>query len=174
MLKQIKRLFIFVLGFFLFSCDTVIKSDNNKNSRKSLSLIALAGQYAKGITPNPIHVEYGPPPGDIVVEYGMPYAHYAISGSVVDGDGEPVQGIQIAFDDIMTQTDASGKWSIDSETSFVEEFTLQVRDVDGENNGSFKDDQVELNLVQTEPEDGWFQGKFEQSNITVTLDPKTK
>jgi len=150
MSKHIKRIFIFILGFFLFSCDTVQKNDTKKNP---LNLMALVNQ-------------------DPIAEYGMPYARYTISGSVVDGDVNPIQDIQVSFCDKVTQSDISGNWSIDSDASFCPKpYTLQVKDVDGNQNGNFDDEQILLNLVQTEPENGWFEGKFEQSGISIILKP---
>jgi putative lipoprotein (rSAM/lipoprotein system) len=156
MLKNIKRIFIFILGFFLFSCDTVQKNDQKMNL---LKLAALISQ-------NPVPV---------FAEYGMPHAWYTISGSVVDESANPIQDIQVSFCDMITQSDESGNWSIDSNSSFCPKpHTLQVEDVDGDQNGSFEDAQVTLNLVQTEPENRWYEGKFEQSGVAIILETKTK
>ncbi len=153
MLKQIKRIIIFVLGFFLFSCDTVQKNDQKMN--QSLVKLALLN------------------PSTYYAEYGMPYARYTINGNVVDEAANPVQGIQVSFCDLVTQSDASGNWSIDSDASFCPKpDTLQAKDVDGSQNGSFDDEQILLNLVQTKPENKWFRGKFEQIGISITLKSK--
>lgn len=128
--------------------------------------------------------EYGP----IVVEYGVPHAYYEVKGVVSDEAGTPVEGIKTSVkyvsrnseDAISTygidsvQTDAAGRYDVKF-NGFPgrSDIKLIVEDIDGDANGSFKNDTVDIdykNAVKTENGDGaWNDGTF-----TITQDIKLK
>jgi hypothetical protein len=53
---------------------------------------------------SPTDVEYGP-----IVEYGVPYATYRLSGQIVkSADQTPLEGIEVSFDEATVATDSGG------------------------------------------------------------------
>jgi hypothetical protein len=116
-------------------------------------------------------VEYAPLP-----EYGVPVAHYRISGVVKRADtGAPLNGIGLFFKAVHTQSNQAGLWSIGAEGlgcgyDAFPPCSLEVVDTDGPDGGSFQSTWVVLNLIQTEPGDGVFDlGKFEQHDLEIEL-----
>lgn len=102
--------------------------------------------------------------------YGVPSADYIYEVTVTDEAGTPIPGIQVTALDhghatgkVIT-TDENGVAS-DIITVFPEQFSLSLKDVDGEQNGgSFVADTVsfeEFNFQQSEKADGaWYDGAF--------------
>ena len=123
--------------------------------------------------------------GDIIfpVEYGMPYATFAVKGTVKAEDtGNPVEGIKVKFrQHVDGREDENGKpyyeefeFSSDkdgkAETSFVEwpdvkDIEITFEDVDGEENGGWfapdtlrgKDIRIDL---EEDEKSGWHTGTY--------------
>ena len=90
-------------------------------------------------------VMYGPEPVDM---YGTPTNYYILEGNIVDEENKPIEGIKVSVQ--ANETDTYDK----NELSFSEEngsfylkwsrfpsdnmdFTINLEDIDGEENGSF-------------------------------------
>jgi putative lipoprotein (rSAM/lipoprotein system) len=79
-------------------------------------------------------------------EYGTPYATFSFQGTVADKAGNPVQDIKIevkgSTGSALTITNEAGHYF----TKFTEfptaEFQMIVSDIDGEANGSFRNDTI--------------------------------
>lgn len=108
-------------------------------------------------------------------EYGSPSAEYHISGRVTDADtGQPVPGIEVRFFVARPDTtDAEGRWSFDGRHPYcMNDCALEVTDIDGDTNGRYLTHVEPLDLVQTGDGEGWYRGRFEQSNVQVELQPE--
>lgn len=114
------------------------------------------------------------------VEYGMPHGTLRIDGHVRDEQGEPIAGVRVAYASSEPDTtDSNGAWSIEDDYAWVscaegDTTTCVVRatDIDGTENGEFEDTVVPLDLEQTAPGEGWYEGVFEQHDIDVVLPEK--
>lgn len=144
-------------------------------ARLYYKLIAFAlGSLGMSCGRSPVdYVEYGP-----VVEYGVPYATYRLSGQVIkSADQAPLEGIEVSFDETTVATDSDGNWSLDLETFRICGFgvyqtcSLYVVDVDGASGGGeFEATQVALQLTKTGDGGGtWHLGTFEQHAMTIAL-----
>jgi putative lipoprotein (rSAM/lipoprotein system) len=115
---------------------------------------------------------YGPP----VAMYGMPYAEYKLSGTVLDSStNNPIPGISLAFGGATTTSAADGTWSMDvsGATYCDSNCTMQASDVDGTTNSTYTDATVALSPTQVSAGSGtWDHGVFEQKSIQVSLNPK--
>jgi putative lipoprotein (rSAM/lipoprotein system) len=108
-------------------------------------------------------VEYGPPP----------LAEYELDGKVINAESqEPIENLEVRFMDVSADTDSAGSWSIAAYGSAcVPNCSLDVRDVDGENHGAFKNRRIGLELVKTQAAQGDHLGVFEQHDLEISLDP---
>lgn len=114
-----------------------------------------------------------------VDEYGSPWAEYTFKGAVTDQSGKPVGGIQVStgsiyYDRDSTVTNAEGAYSISREFSPRDKFTLKAEDIDGEQNGSFQTDSVEVTIRSDEYKnpDSWYKGAVEKEVPTIVLKEK--
>ena len=80
--------------------------------------------------------------------YGIEVPTFTFQGHVVDAEtGEPIQGIQVRFGGDQQLTDADGAWELtgsapaDCETGYCH---VQAEDIDGDDNGVYLSDEVEL------------------------------
>ena len=97
--------------------------------------------------------------GSPILMYGVPSAEYKISGTVTDEGGKAVEGIKtsvkqvtnyegkpitFAIDSVLT--DANGHYDMTS-THFPQspEIKLIVEDVDGDTNGAYQNDTIDIN-----------------------------
>lgn len=122
----------------------------------------------------------------VVVEYGVPSADYVIKGTVTDEAGTPIQGIKTVLKELpdfypdyaysidSTQTDASGKYQINTRLTFGHQWDkLVVQDIDGEaNGGEFLSDTIEISKLEAkkigEGDGHWNNGKYEiQANVKL-------
>ena len=115
------------------------------------------------------------------VEYGMPTAKYVVNGTVTDEQNAPVEGIKVSLKSVSDarnadgkrythgidslQTDAAGRYEM-KYSAFPErsDIKLIVEDIDGEANGTFQSDTIDVDYnkaVQTEKGSGWNEGTFE-------------
>ncbi|MDH3892293.1 MAG: hypothetical protein OEV49_14540 [candidate division Zixibacteria bacterium] len=124
-------------------------------------------------------VEYGPGPEyGPVIEYGVPYATYQLSGQVVKAsDQTPLEGIEVSFDEATVTSDIDGNWSLllngFNPCGFggFQTCSLYVIDADGASGGGeFQATQLALQLTQTAPGGTLYYGKFEQHAIAIALD----
>lgn len=131
-------------------------------------------------------------PNPIATEYGMPSARYRLDGIVTaHATGQPISGIRLFLfrgarpdSSVDATSGADGRWQLDFTTfpcgdscaPFPCDGTcgLITADEDGPDNGGvFAPRTVPLELTQTAPGTGhWFQGTFEQHDISVSLDPQ--
>ena len=105
-------------------------------------------------------------------EYGCPYADFHVKGKVTDPNGVPIPGIQVSMDYDFDTTDAEGQYAVQSGRIPGNEtvFDVVFSDVDGAENGLFKNDTVPVTFQQSELTggDGWYEGSATQT-LNVTL-----
>jgi putative lipoprotein (rSAM/lipoprotein system) len=114
---------------------------------------------------------YGAP----VPAYGMPYAEYTLSGTVVDSTtNDTISGISLSFDGKTATSGTDGVWSLNVSGFYCDQnCTLTIQDTDGTTNGSYTDTTLALAPTRTAPGSGTMNnGAFEQKDIQVSLDPK--
>jgi len=97
---------------------------------------------------------YGPGP----MAYGMPYADYLLLGTVKSSDEKkPVQGLLVALRDTLdmsyiidsTRTDSQGKYVLEFQGEAWENtLKIEVRDLDGNQNGLFVDKDTLVTINQ--------------------------
>ena len=115
---------------------------------------------------------YGPGP----VEYGCPTAVFKFKGEATDEQGKPVPGIRIAVfprgeedeyslrDTLFTGKDGKVDTVLTYSWPDTEGIVVKFEDVDGAENGLFKDKELkgeELKIEQTgEGSGNWYEGEF--------------
>ena len=131
---------------------------------KSWLIVALGG--LAGI-PIACHME---------MEYGTPQARYHVKGTVTNEQGQPIAGIGVgerkqrneAGDSLLITghldtTDAEGRYKLDYNYAFPgQPLSVDFHDIDGVENGSYKDTVVTVNTenVQLSGGDGhWYEGE---------------
>ena len=130
--------------------------------------------------------------------YGVPTMDYRIRGQVKDAQGKPVvnirvnmleRGIEVKDGELQGDparvkrwlessaavTDRNGRFNIENSGLPLEEVRLLVRDVDGAENGDFKDQllqmKVEASDVDRTNARGWNQGTYSK-DVDVKLEAK--
>lgn len=133
-------------------------------------------------------------PGKMAVMYGVPQMDFQVKGRVTDEQGKPVQGMQVILvnqtvdispeylqeDNPYVQdyirnasdtTDAEGRFDAQARDVPVEAQRVLVRDIDGDKNGRYQDQMIEVKFTsedQTEQGSKWYQGRrTREVNITV-------
>jgi putative lipoprotein (rSAM/lipoprotein system) len=100
-------------------------------------------------------------------EYGSPYATFSFHGKVTNKTGNPVKDIKIEVTHqgypVMNPmlTDDLGGYSMTVSTFHDENFQLIVSDIDGEANGSYKNDTIQVTITKDdyyEQGEGWNRG----------------
>lgn len=119
--------------------------------------------------------------GSPVAEYGTPVMEFRMKGKVVDSmTGEPVKGVAVTNADPEQMwesadtvfTSADGSFDVHGYDFPSEKRLLKFTDVDGEENGMYFTDDVELSLVKKETGDGrWFSGVYIAEDVLVRLEP---
>ena len=114
--------------------------------------------------------------GGVKLEYGCPYADFRASGTVIDQDGKPIQGVRVVLKgrlnpemDIPRETDTvwtdrSGYYQCNGGVRYLDDsrITFEFQDVDGpENGGEVSKVEVDAPIVKVEDGEGWYMGKFE-------------
>ena len=135
---------------------------------------------AAGVRPSPSPSDNG----DMALMYGVPTANFQIKGKVVDSEGMPLPNIQVLrlehamdytadtiygdpdkvrdyIENTAVRTDDAGQFSIRFSGRPFDEISLQVRDVDGNDNGSFQNRIYPVKVNDNEFQDGkgWYSGK---------------
>jgi putative lipoprotein (rSAM/lipoprotein system) len=115
-----------------------------------------------------------------LIEYGSPHAEYSVKGAVTDVSGAPVAGIEILIKDRSgydeskpAYTNGQGEFDVTYSAFPNEKFILTATDVDGEANGSFKADSVEVVFSKDDfykPGDGhWYDGAARKEIPPIVL-----
>jgi putative lipoprotein (rSAM/lipoprotein system) len=116
-------------------------------------------------------------------EYGTPSATYKTKGVVVSEiDESPIQGIRAEIKGnhglIKTvYTDSNGSFLLISGISFGKKLSVELMDVDGEENGSFAEMEVVAdytNIPLTGGDGKWYMGKAELDLGKIKMKPETK
>ena len=108
---------------------------------------------------------------DTDVDYGAISIRYLLSGTVTNAaTGEGVQGIELDFQGVTTQSSKGGAWSFDTHEAgyCADACVVDARDVDGEDFGVYEDAQVAIDPTQTmghSPEEGI----YEQFDVAVPM-----
>ncbi len=109
-------------------------------------------------------------------EYGVPHASFDLDGVVVDDQsGEPVPGIEVAFDGHTATSGAGGGWSLSADNAFAcgPDCTISARDVDGADNGTYAETTAEFTATKTgEGSDDWDYGAWEAHDIEIAMKPE--
>jgi len=135
---------------------------------------------------------------EIRLMYGVPTMNFHIRGQVMDADGKPVKDIRVNMlergmevkdgelqgdpervqqwlDRSAVTTDSLGRFEIKESGIPQEEVRLMVRDVDGAENGEYKNQLYETKVqrvdVDREGADGWNQGTF-MKRVDIKLESK--
>lgn len=121
--------------------------------------------------------------GDIPVEYGMPSAKYRVKGKVIDADTqEPVPGIEVVTGAVHTGdgkewlsypdtliTDKDGAFATERTEFPSKKYRFIVRDVDGDANGTYSKDSVEVEAGGFTGGSHWYRG---ETSIDKTIEIK--
>jgi putative lipoprotein (rSAM/lipoprotein system) len=112
----------------------------------------------------------------MVSEYGMPFAHFVVDGTVkAAGTQTPIAGIEVAFEGVYTttQTAADGTWSIDAdgEGLCMPNCEVTATDTDGAGNGgTFETTTVQVTLTNTVPGSGtWDEGTWAAQDVAIDM-----
>ena len=138
------------------------------------------------------------PREEIRLMYGVPTMNFHIRGQVLDADGSPVKDIRVNMlergmevkegelqgdpekvkrwlDRTSVSTDKDGRFEIQESGTPQEEVRLMIRDVDGVENGEFKNQVYEMKVQQSdidrEGAGGWNQGTYKKS-VDIKLENK--
>lgn len=134
------------------------------------------------------------PRGDAALMYGVPTMSFVLRGRVIDAQGNPVSGMQVILlndnvditpdemhednpfvreyiEKASDTTDAEGNFECQMQAFPNENQRVIVRDVDGEKNGEYGSQLLEVKFTeseQTEGRKGWYAGMREKDvDITV-------
>jgi putative lipoprotein (rSAM/lipoprotein system) len=122
-------------------------------------------------------------PWDQRAEYGTPSATYKTKGIVVsEVDESPIQGIcaEIKGNNGLKKTvytDSKGSFLLVSGFSFGKKLSVELIDVDGEENGSFAEMKVEADYTNkplTGGDGHWYRGEAEIDLGIIKMKPETK
>lgn len=110
----------------------------------------------------------------IQVEYGCPTADFYLKGKVQDPSGNPVEGIEVMHSYASDTTGSDGRYELPPHSDFpMGTLHLDIRDVDGEEHGSFRDTIIEVPINSSDFQGGdgnWYEGKLTKT-IDVTVTP---
>lgn len=142
--------------------------------RWGLALLGISSLECCGVMYGSPVVMYGVPSA----EYGVPTMEYRVTGKVQDAVTEaPVEGIEVKFFDSMagprtTHTSEKGEFEIVAMEFPTDKVVLQFVDVDGEENGVYISEDMEVSLVKAEDGDGnWSSGVYIAEDVLVKLEP---
>jgi putative lipoprotein (rSAM/lipoprotein system) len=117
---------------------------------------------------------------DAPAEYGVPHADYSVKGTVTDAAGTAIPGIEIRIKahgeyevNEPAYTNEQGGFDVTYGAFPKEKFVLTATDVDGEANGSFKADSVEVvfskNDFYKKGDDRWYEGAARKEIPAIVL-----
>ncbi|WP_455622613.1 radical SAM-associated putative lipoprotein [Parabacteroides sp.] len=116
-----------------------------------------------------------------VDEYGAPYAEYKMKGKVTDMDGKAIQGISITIKNSNNdylylpsplQTREDGNYDTTFESFPEHALRIIAEDIDGEKNGSYEADSVDIEVGKFEGGKSWYVGKAEVNVPDIKLKKK--
>jgi putative lipoprotein (rSAM/lipoprotein system) len=114
-------------------------------------------------------------------EYGTPTATYKAKGVVVsEADNSPIKGIRTEFKNSYNPanaayTDSAGSFSLKSGDLYGPKLYVKLIDVDGEENGSFTETEVEAdytNIPLTGGDGRWYKGAAEIDLGIIKMKPE--
>ncbi len=138
------------------------------------------------------------PREEIRLMYGVPTMNFMIRGQVKDADGRPVKDIRVNMlergmevkngelqgdpervkewlEQSAVKTDKNGNFVISNSGIPQEKVKLMVRDVDGQENGEYKNQVLEMKVNQADVDrtgaGGWNQGTFKKE-VEIKLENK--
>jgi len=121
--------------------------------------------------------------GEAPCMYGSPYALHTIKGKVENNSGSAIKGIQVICnaknswikpDTLLSNQ--NGEFIFKSEHTFTEAtYKLICKDIDGDTNGSYKNDSIEVEFKKSDLSNGkdWFEGEATK-NVTIKLSENDK
>ena len=167
-----------------------------------MGVLGLTGCHStKDVANQPAEPEEEPvevnPRGDAALMYGVPTMDFVLKGRVIDAQGNPVSGMQVILlsdhvditpDDMHEDnpfvkdyiakssdtTDAEGNFQCQMQAFPNEMQRVIVRDVDGEKNGQYASQLLEVRFTeneQTGTRKGWYVGKREK-DVDITVSKK--
>jgi putative lipoprotein (rSAM/lipoprotein system) len=114
-------------------------------------------------------------------EYGTPYATFSFHGIVTNKAGPPVKDIKIEAVQpgeeragSLALTNEAGKYSMTFEHFPVDNFQVIASDIDGEANGSYRNDTIPVKITKDDYYDqgkGWNRGSASKE-VTIVLKEK--
>lgn len=110
-------------------------------------------------------------------EYGIPSADFIINGKVKSTTtSQAIKDIQIINDLDTIYTNEKGEFRIEKKYLYPENqnFRVEVKDIDAEENGSFKDKEIQVVFENNNFEGGdgdWYHGKVEK-DVEISLENK--
>lgn len=115
----------------------------------------------------------------VMTEYGCPSMDYSVKGKVVDSQtGEGVAGIEVSHIRYGTQVDTTnvdGSFEISGNIFPESEFSVDFRDIDPDNNGSYESGSQTIPLVKVKEGKGaWYEGAFEAVDVVVKVEKKAQ
>ncbi len=112
---------------------------------------------------------YGCPQPDM---YGTPYYACSVKGRVCDSDGRPVKGISVSRYWMSVRTGSEGEFAINASYGgeLKDTLVLNVRDIDGSDNGSYESRTKTVQLSRLgDGDDAWNMGIYGAEDVEVTL-----
>lgn len=137
------------------------------------------------------------PRNEVALMYGVPTMDYVVKGRVLDNNGKPVQGAQVVLlnssiditpdnmmednknvrsylNDVADTTNANGEFRTKVSDVPFDTQRLIVRDIDGEKNGSFVSQMIDVKFTEADQVakgEGWYQGSREK-DVDITVESK--
>ena len=109
-------------------------------------------------------------------QIGGPYMLVEIHGTVMDPDGNALQGIEVsAGQNSVVRTNVNGKFTFHGRLTPMTNPILTFEDKDGDRNGGEfikKEEPIEVNEKIPADEKGNFKGKFFAQNVEIVMLPK--
>nr|WP_321377537.1 radical SAM-associated putative lipoprotein [uncultured Bacteroides sp.] len=148
--------------------------------KRNTTLLNLANKVLSGMM---VLLGFNGCSGETPCMYGSPYALHTIKGKVESNAGTAIKGIQIICNTnnnwIKPDTllsNANGEFTYKSEPAIIEiTYKLICKDIDGETNGSYKKDSIEVEFKKSDlvNGEGWFEGEATK-NVTIKLSENDK
>ncbi len=119
------------------------------------------------------------------VEYGTPSADYVVNGKVtIESTDTPIEGIGIIIPNPNRQnrrdtfyTNSQGEYNAELKDMFPlgnEKMKVIAKDLDGEKNGEFQADSIEISFTQKDlikkGSGNWYEGTYKKNNQNFSLD----
>ena len=107
-------------------------------------------------------------------EYGTPHATFKVHGKITSENNTEINNIRVVMQTDTAYTDENGLYEVEA-SSFPtdQDFLLEFRDVDGQENGAYlaKDSLVSFVDPQFKNGDGWYEGEISKEvNISLKED----